>query len=549
MNDAVPQPAAKVRKKRARYPKHACIIRTYKFAMAVATPKQPKLFSTCDTTLDVRNRLVVLQQGEREVNRLLKKQGREDEVEWLDKARMYKRVSEWAKAEPALAQVHSHVLQDVVDRVEEGTKRWFDALKNGRTGVAPPRVKEARKYRSFTYKQYGNGCRIENHRIFLSGLGWFKIYDHRRMLGRPKTVTIKYAQGRWWCIVTSAVAANEWYSQNPSTAELPDIGGDPGLASLLTTSDGRVFDPPKPLKEAQGKLRRAGRTMSRKFNVREKLWAAAKAAGTEQRTLKEVPLSRRLRRAIKRVAKVHTKVERVREYGHKKIASVLRDTAHRVAMEEHGMMFMLRNRRLSRAASDRAIHAFKGHVQSAVGTHRYFTVPTVRPGIGGNSQTCVCSAPVPKALSERVHACPACGLVAPRDMVSANIVEMVAFGTVSRELTAPAEAGRERLERGSAFPAGGQPVVMRGGDEGGSGESPAAEQTVLALESPVKRKSPASSLSMATPGVRKLPERQTVVHGRTGAAHGKARRAGMKPAAAGDSAARAEITMRNPATG
>ena len=548
MNDAVPQPEAKVRKKRARYPKHACIIRTYKFAMAVATPKQTRLFSTCDTTLDVRNRLVVLQNEEREANRLLKQQGREDEVEWLDKARMYKLVSEWAKAEHALAQVHSHILQDVVDRVEEGTKRWFDALRNGRAGVAPPRVKEARKYRSFTYKQYGNGCRIENHRVFLSGLGWFKIYDHRRMLGRPKTVTIKYAQGRWWCIVTTAVAANEWYGQHPSTAELPDVGGDPGLASLLTMSDGRVFDPPKPLKEAQGKLRRAGRTMSRKFNVREKLWTAAKAAGTEKRTLREVPLSRRLRRAIKRVAKVHTEVERVREYGHKKIASVLRDTAHRVAMEEHGVKFMLRNRRLARAASDRAIHAFKGHVQSAVGPHRYFTVPTVRPGIGGNSQTCVCSAPVPKALSERVHSCPACGLVAPRDMVSANIVEMVAFGTVSRELTAPAEAGRERLEHGM-FPAGGQPVVMRGGDEGGSGESPAVEQTGSASESSVKRKSPASFLSMATPGVRKLPERPTVVHGRTGAAHGKARRAGMKPAPAGDSAARAEITMRNPATG
>ena len=191
MSDAVTQPEVKVRKKRARYPKHACIIRTYKFVMSVSASEQPRLFSTCDTTLDVRNRLVVLQQSEREANRLLKQQGREDEVSWTNNAAMDRLVSEWAKAEPALAQVHSHVLQDVVDRVEEGTKRWFDALKSGRTGVAPPRVKEARKYRSFTYKQYGNGCRIENHRVFLSGLGWFKIHDHRRMLGRPKTVTMR----------------------------------------------------------------------------------------------------------------------------------------------------------------------------------------------------------------------------------------------------------------------------------------------------------------------------------------------------------------------
>ena len=114
-------------------------------------------------------------------------------------------------------------------------------------------------------------------------------------------------------------------------------------------------------------------------------------------------------------------------------------------------------------------------------------------------------------------------------------------------LTVLASAGRELLEQG-LFPVGGQPIVMRGGNEGGSGESPTAEQAGLALESSMKRKSPASSLSMATPGVRKLPERTVSVHGRTGAARGKARRAGMKPADAGDSAARAETAI-NPLSG
>jgi putative transposase len=39
----------------------------------------------------------------------------------------------------------------------------------------------------------------------------------------------------------------------------------------------------------------------------------------------------------------------------------------------------------------------------------------------GTSQTCVCGATAPKALSDTEH-CTACGLIAPRDVVSAQII-------------------------------------------------------------------------------------------------------------------------------
>ena len=55
------------------------------------------------------------------------------------------------------------------------------------------------------------------------------------------------------------------------------------------------------------------------------------------------------------------------------------------------------------------------------------SVPNQRENIGGNSQTCLCGHPVPKNLNERIHFCPSCGLLADRDLVSANIVEHVAF--------------------------------------------------------------------------------------------------------------------------
>src|ERR1700674_2185464 len=47
----------------------------------------------------------------------------------------------------------------------------------------------------------------------------------------------------------------------------------------------------------------------------------------------------------------------------------------------------------------------------------------------GTSQTCVCGAKVPKRLSDREHVCTACGLMASRDHVSAQVI--LATGTDS----------------------------------------------------------------------------------------------------------------------
>ena len=40
----------------------------------------------------------------------------------------------------------------------------------------------------------------------------------------------------------------------------------------------------------------------------------------------------------------------------------------------------------------------------------------------GTSQTCVCGAAVPKTLAERWHECRVCGLSAPRDVVTAQVI-------------------------------------------------------------------------------------------------------------------------------
>ena len=46
----------------------------------------------------------------------------------------------------------------------------------------------------------------------------------------------------------------------------------------------------------------------------------------------------------------------------------------------------------------------------------------VRVNPAGTSQHCLCGAEVPKELSVRIHRCPHCDLVIPRDTISAILI-------------------------------------------------------------------------------------------------------------------------------
>jgi len=58
----------------------------------------------------------------------------------------------------------------------------------------------------------------------------------------------------------------------------------------------------------------------------------------------------------------------------------------------------------------------------------------------GTSQVCVCGAAVPKTLAERWHECPVCGLSAPRDVVTAQVILQRARIGRSRLSCVPREA-------------------------------------------------------------------------------------------------------------
>jgi len=81
-------------------------------------------------------------------------------------------------AYPAYAAIHSHVLQDVLARVDKTYQAFFHRVQSGeKPGF--PRFQGCNRYHSFTYKEYGNGARLDNGYLVLSQLDFVQNYGEK----------------------------------------------------------------------------------------------------------------------------------------------------------------------------------------------------------------------------------------------------------------------------------------------------------------------------------------------------------------------------------
>ncbi|MGC5326669.1 RNA-guided endonuclease InsQ/TnpB family protein [Brevibacillus sp. SYSU BS000544] len=85
---------------------------------------------------------------------------------------------------PGLKQVHSQVLQNVVERLDKSYQAFFRRVKNGEK-VGFPRFKPQSQYNSFIYPQ--SGFAVKGRYLKLSKIGSVRIRLHRNIEGKIKT--------------------------------------------------------------------------------------------------------------------------------------------------------------------------------------------------------------------------------------------------------------------------------------------------------------------------------------------------------------------------
>jgi putative transposase len=126
---------------------------------------------------------------------------------------------------PEYAGIHSHVLQDVLARLDKAFQAFFRRLKAGeKPGYR--RFRAHTRYHSLTYKECGNGAALDKGFLVLSKIGRIALRWSRPIEGTPKTVTIsREADGYYACFSCADVPVQPW----PPTGQ--ETGIDMGLAS------------------------------------------------------------------------------------------------------------------------------------------------------------------------------------------------------------------------------------------------------------------------------------------------------------------------------
>ena len=102
------------------------------------------------------------------------------------------------------------------------------------------------------------------------------------------------------------------------------------------------------------------------------------------------------------------------------------DTYDHIVFENLWIKNMMQNHHLAKSISDAGWYQLMQFTKSKAECAGKI-VEFVNPA--GTSQTCLCGCHVPKDLSVRIHTCPSCGLVMPRDQVSAILIENSTVGT------------------------------------------------------------------------------------------------------------------------
>jgi len=305
-------------------------------------------------------------------------------LHYYDQANQLKAI----RAEGACTLANFSASQDVLRRVEKTFTAFFRRVQAGLT-AGYPRFKSRRRCDRYTFPSWGDGCRMTEDRLYVQGVGHIKVKLHRPLCGTIKTLTLKRACGKWYACFSVE------YEALPLRESDARTGIDVGLLAFATLADGATIENPRHYQRAQGKLRLAQRRVTRR------------KCGGKNRS-----------KAVALLQKAHTRVKNQRADFQHKVARHLVDTYGVIAVEDLNIKG-LASGMLAKSVNDAGWSSFiaKLAYKAAEAGRRLIQVDP-----RGTSQACLGGAAVRKTMAHRWHQCPECGLSAPRDDVSAQLI-------------------------------------------------------------------------------------------------------------------------------
>jgi putative transposase len=159
---------------------------------------------------------------------------------------------------PEYATIHSHVLQDVLARLDKTYQAFFRRVRAGEKADFP-RYQARTRYHCFTFKEDGNGATLDNGFLVLSKGGRIAVRWSRPLEGVPKTVTVSREADGWYGCFSCADVPIQPLPENGQ-----ETGIDLGIEAFASLSDGtRIFSPGW-YRKAERALKTAQRRASRR---------------------------------------------------------------------------------------------------------------------------------------------------------------------------------------------------------------------------------------------------------------------------------------------
>ena len=293
--------------------------------------------------------------------------------------------------------LYSQVAQDVFIRLDLAIKAKLRRKKAG-LGGGFPRFKSMDRMKSLHYPQ--SGFSLTGKKLKVTPFGEINIKKHREVEGNIKTLTLKKeAAGKWYAIFTSETNVKPVPKNNGG-----EVGIDLGLINFAVLSDGTTIKNPHHLKKHQDNLRAKQKALSR-----------AK------------PGSSNRKKAKKRLAIIHEKVRNTRRDFLHKLSRRLVNSHSLLALEDLASQEMA-EKQFGKSITDAGWSEFismLSYKAEGAGSR----VMLVNPK--NTTKECSrCGVLTDKALSERQHNCPSCGLTLGRDLNAAiNILIRATGGT------------------------------------------------------------------------------------------------------------------------
>ena len=231
---------------------------------------------------------------------------------------------------------------------------------------------------------------LDNGKLRIQGAGHIKVNLHRPVEGTIKTITVKREAGRWFVIFQCGAgyrSASGQFRRNRNRYRAEQFRR--ALQWCRDSESALLSQSRSPVPPCQRKV-------ARRKNKR----------------------SNRRRKAVRDLQRAHVHVRNQR-----------RDFQHKVSRQlvnEYGVIAVedLNVKGLAGGMLAKSVHDAGWSMFVVMLSYKAECAgrKLVKVDASGTSQTCPCGASVPKTLADRWHDCPACGLSAGRDHVSARVI-------------------------------------------------------------------------------------------------------------------------------